>query len=614
MRKLLLFTVLLSTLCSFFSLLCYAQDTLTITTYYPSPYGSYRELRAQRMAIGDDYIKGSEYCWEGTCTNTINPNADLVVEGSVGIGTASPTGILEILNDNEVYSWESIVNKKYKDNDNAPNIVFLKARGSADSPADVLDGDGLGRFHFSGLEGGNWLYGGGLNSWGGIDILVDGDPSPASHPSMIIFKTTQQGSIANEWRMAIKNDGKVGIGTANPISKLQAVSESPTIDSDNDITMSSYTSSSFLDPAFITQKARGTESSPQAILAGDNIGGLFFQGHDGSNFRSAAGIQGKAEKNFTPANQTAKLEFFTADSGSNDIRMTILGSGNVGIGTPSPTGILTIGDFNTVRDVVFNSPNTLAAGSAFQFRENDSWSGFQIQHDTDINRLNFAGYSGGAKSSDIMTFERDSGKVGIGTTEPKHKLHVAGQTQFTADATNDVWIQGGDQNWDPDFAIREKRNLALVGLVATDKLWLNFGGEYTGGTIIGGNVGIGEPSPNVALDVIGSIEYTGTCIDVSDERLKENIKIINEPIKKLANIKGIYFNMIGSEKKELGVIAQDVQRSLPEAVSVVDEEEGYLGVSYVSLIPVLIEAVKEQQMEIENLKSEINDLKQKPNL
>ena len=77
-----------------------AEDTLTITTYYPSPYGVYREMRAQRMAIGDDYIDGTNYTWEGSDGDggTIDYQADLVVEGSVGIGTANPnaSAILDI--------------------------------------------------------------------------------------------------------------------------------------------------------------------------------------------------------------------------------------------------------------------------------------------------------------------------------------------------------------------------------------------------------------------------------------------------------------------------------------------------------------------------------------
>ncbi len=124
-----------------------------------------------------------------------------------------------------------------------------------------------------------------------------------------------------------------------------------------------------------------------------------------------------------------------------------------------------------------------------------------------------------------------------------------------------------------------------------------------------GNIGIGTVIPNVALDVTGSIEYTGSITDVSDERLKENIEEINNAVFKIQNINGVYYNMIGSGKKELGVIAQDVNKILPEAVSIVEPEEVYLGVDYTSLVPVLIEATKEQQEQIDGLKEQLNNIK-----
>jgi hypothetical protein len=74
--------------------LVFAAETLTISTYYPSPYGSYGELRSQNVAIGDNYTDVTQYCWQGTgvCTNTIPTATDLVVEGNVGIGTSNPVG------------------------------------------------------------------------------------------------------------------------------------------------------------------------------------------------------------------------------------------------------------------------------------------------------------------------------------------------------------------------------------------------------------------------------------------------------------------------------------------------------------------------------------------
>jgi hypothetical protein len=63
-----------------------ADEEFKITTYYPSPYGSYNELRAKRVAVGDNYIDGANYTWG----EEVDSQADLVVEGSVGIGTADP--------------------------------------------------------------------------------------------------------------------------------------------------------------------------------------------------------------------------------------------------------------------------------------------------------------------------------------------------------------------------------------------------------------------------------------------------------------------------------------------------------------------------------------------
>ncbi len=84
----------------------YAQESsstetiVTLTTYYPSPIGIYKELRAKRMAIGDNYYRSADplgYCWpDSSCVYEIDGNADLVVEGNVGIGIAAAQGKLHL--------------------------------------------------------------------------------------------------------------------------------------------------------------------------------------------------------------------------------------------------------------------------------------------------------------------------------------------------------------------------------------------------------------------------------------------------------------------------------------------------------------------------------------
>jgi len=72
-----------------FTFVSQAAEELTITTYYPSPFGSYNELRSKKVALGDNYFNGATYCWGAACTGTrFHDNIDLVVEGEVVVGAA----------------------------------------------------------------------------------------------------------------------------------------------------------------------------------------------------------------------------------------------------------------------------------------------------------------------------------------------------------------------------------------------------------------------------------------------------------------------------------------------------------------------------------------------
>ncbi|MCK9614864.1 MAG: hypothetical protein M0R48_05085 [Candidatus Omnitrophica bacterium] len=81
------FIIFLSIIVNIFIFLpVFSQETITITTYYPAPFGIYEELRSKRVAIGDNYVN-SNYCWGTGCTNQVSPEVDLAVEGSTTIGT-----------------------------------------------------------------------------------------------------------------------------------------------------------------------------------------------------------------------------------------------------------------------------------------------------------------------------------------------------------------------------------------------------------------------------------------------------------------------------------------------------------------------------------------------
>ena len=110
-------------------------------------------------------------------------------------------------------------------------------------------------------------------------------------------------------------------------------------------------------------------------------------------------------------------------------------------------------------------------------------------------------------------------------------------------------------------------------------------------------------------DISGStIRASGDVIafNSSDERFKDNIKPISEPLWKLSKIGGYTFDWNDNQDvykgHDVGVIAQEIHKVLPEVVG--EKNDGYLGVKYEKIVPLLIESIKE-------LKQEVDEIKQK---
>ena len=123
------------------------------------------------------------------------------------------------------------------------------------------------------------------------------------------------------------------------------------------------------------------------------------------------------------------------------------------------------------------------------------------------------------------------------------------------------------------------------------------------------NVGVGTTNPTSKLHVVGDIKITGvaTATDfdaTSDIRLKTNIKLIDDPLAKVIQIEGVSFNWKEDNKAALGVIADQIEKILPELVRGDDPKT----VNYNGLVGLLIEAVKEQQTQIDNLNERLSKL------
>jgi hypothetical protein len=111
----------------------------------------------------------------------------------------------------------------------------------------------------------------------------------------------------------------------------------------------------------------------------------------------------------------------------------------------------------------------------------------------------------------------------------------------------------------------------------------------------------------------GSILAGGDITAFSDARVKDNVEVITNAVEKVQAIRGVTYTKMDSEEDErnirrAGVLAQEVLEVLPEVVHQ-DHNTGMYSVAYGNMVGLLIEAIKEQQTQIESQKTEIEELK-----
>ncbi|MGB2203658.1 MAG: tail fiber domain-containing protein, partial [Pseudooceanicola atlanticus] len=104
----------------------------------------------------------------------------------------------------------------------------------------------------------------------------------------------------------------------------------------------------------------------------------------------------------------------------------------------------------------------------------------------------------------------------------------------------------------------------------------------------------------------GNITAQGDVTAYSDESLKENIETIDAPLEKLKGMRGVTYNRIDMNGREqVGVIAQEVEAVLPQVVHT--DEHGTKHVAYGNMVALLIEAVKDLQSQVEEMKNGSSD-------
>ena len=227
-----------------------------------------------------------------------------------------------------------------------------------------------------------------------------------------------------------------------------------------------------------------------------------------------------------------------------------------------------------------------------------------------------------------LAINPNGGWVGVGTAAPTSTLtvgnsagSVAGEITLNPQATSNeggqITIKKSLTNSLLDWTIDQYGTTA-----ANARLRIFSGTTETNGINIleNGNVGIGTNNPTTKLYVNGDITANSVA-GTSDIRFKTNIRPVENALDKVKSLRGVYFNWNQKafpEKEfgvqdELGFIAQEVEKVVPEIVSKDKSKEEYRSVKYDKVVALLVEAIKEQQKQIDSLTNKVNKLSKKRN-
>lgn len=235
----------------------------------------------------------------------------------------------------------------------------------------------------------------------------------------------------------------------------------------------------------------------------------------------------------------------------------------------------------------------------------------------------------------------NTGNVGIGTNSPDKKLHVVAsagwiRAESTGTSTAVVDLKNSQGTWrlqgahnrannplelefnnGAEFEFFDDGGLSMDGALTSSKVTAQASNANTVSIELQNSTGTWALQGNhggnrleIEFNNGGEFEFydggnliiDGTLMENSDRRLKKNIQPLQSALHSINQLNGYTYNWKGGDRSDgtqIGVIAQEVKTVLPELVS--EDSEGMLSVNYTSLVPVLIEAVKEQQIQLDML-------------
>jgi trimeric autotransporter adhesin len=464
----------------------------------------------------------------------------------------------------------------------ASYLGLNRARGSLASPTIVSNGDTLGGISFSGYDGSAFLRS------AAIEGFVDATPGANDMPSRLGFFTTPDGSASPTERMRIDSSGNVLIGTTSPnalYGKLTVAGNGITIADDGNAKF---------------QIGRYSAGVPNSYIK---------MGANSSSLR------------FTDPADLADL-------------MTLDSSGNVGIGTSSPSTVLNVKkDQSDTTAIKVENPNAgTGAVTTFQAAADVASLAVGVDSSTKIgtlwglNRTSLASIISFSDSAlGVGTFGATPLVLGTNNTE-RMRIDASGNVSIASTDSNglntarlhsnDSQFTGGS-NTTTRATQRASLSAYQDGGSSNDSgsycslvLRLNGGLAVNPGQLMRGYGGNGGDTYNIQIAQNGNITNTNNSYgSLSDVSLKENIVDATPKLNDLMAVQIRNYNHINDEKKtkQIGVIAQELEQIFPAMITT--ESDGLKSVKYSVFVPMLVKAIQELKAELDTVKAELATLK-----
>ncbi len=336
------------------------------------------------------------------------------------------------------------------------------------------------------------------------------------------------------------------------------------------------------------------------------------------NLTMAFGIDLTSSSNGTSRSLGVTAEAKGAATTGTNIGGYFIANGNNPFPSALNIGMSAIGE-NVQADAIGIS-DSVTSGNTTPIQPNSIHKGVDINvstgtNNTSIQNLTQYGIKSDVRNLGIVNGASAGGKLygvysrALNESQPAGNFINIG-VYATAETSNII-----------DGSIGTQSNIALY---ATTKQ-LNWGpqsvgknswaGFFDGDVYIGGSNGVGGGGfygPNIVLYLSGSGINTNSSITFSDRRFKNDIKKMEEVQSKIKKLTGYTYNLRTTEFKDknfssgeqFGLIAQELQEVFPQLVS--EQKDGYLAVNYDGMLPVLLEAAKERQTQIEMQDNQID--------